>query len=331
MPIIDVKHLSKQYEYYRKQPGLLGSLRSLVHRETLYAEAVKDISFKIEQGELIGFLGPNGAGKTTTLKILSGILHPTSGVVQVLGHTPSELEKTYQKQFALVMGQKNQLVTDLPAIESFTLTKEIYEVPDAAYHETLHELVSLLNIENVLDIPVRKLSLGQRMKCELVAALLHDPKVLFLDEPTIGLDVIAQKNIRDFLKLYNQKKKTTIILTSHYMDDIRELCERVVIINLGKIVYDGNLSELIKKHSPHKLLKVTLDTKKISTKNLSTYGEITDLQPFECTLKVPREKVKKAAADLLSSPLPVEDLLIHEADIDDIIRHIFTAGTTHAN
>lgn len=325
MSVIDVQHLSKQYEYYRKQPGVWGSLRSLVHRETLYADAVQDISFQIEQGELVGFLGPNGAGKTTTLKMLSGILHPSSGTATVLGHIPSRLEEAYQKQFALVMGQKNQLVSDLPAIESFVLTKEIYEVSDAAYRETLDELVTLLQIESILDIPVRKLSLGQRMKCELVAALLHSPKVLFLDEPTIGLDVVAQKNIRDFLKLYNQKKKTTIILTSHYMDDIRALCERVIIINLGKIVYDGNLNELIKKHSPSKLLQVTFQGDGVTRRDLERYGEIHDLNAAQCTLKIPRAEAKRVAAELLSSNLPIDDILIHEVDVDDVVRHIFTS------
>lgn len=324
MSVIDVRHLSKQYEYYRKQPGVWGSLRSLIHRETLYAEAVKDISFRIEQGELVGFLGPNGAGKTTTLKMLSGILHPSSGTATVLGHAPSRLEEAYQKQFALVMGQKNQLVSDLPAMESFILTKEIYEVSDDTFRKTVDELVELLQIGSILDIPVRKLSLGQRMKCELVAALLHNPKVLFLDEPTIGLDVVAQKNIRDFLKLYNQKKKTTIILTSHYMDDIRELCERVIIINLGRIVYDGNLHELIRKHSPAKLLNVTFHGGGVTRKEMRQYGEIHDFNAAQCTLKIPREEAKRVAAELLSSHLPIDDILIHEVDVDDVVRHIFT-------
>ncbi len=324
MSVIHVRHLSKQYEYYRKHPGVWGSLRSFFHRETLYADAVKDISFDIEQGELVGFLGPNGAGKTTTLKILSGILHPTSGEATVLGHTPSDLEEAYQKQFALVMGQKNQLVSDLPAIESFVLTKEIYEVPDDVYAQTLHELVTLLQIETILDIPIRKLSLGQRMKCELVAALLHNPKVLFLDEPTIGLDVVAQKNIRDFLKTYNKKKKTTIILTSHYMDDIRELCDRVIIINLGGIVYDGNLNELIRKHSPSKLLQITFHGAGISREELERYGDIHEINSAQCTLRIPRDEAKRVAANLLSSALPIDDILIHEANVDDVVRHIFT-------
>ncbi|MDP3043244.1 MAG: ABC transporter ATP-binding protein [bacterium] len=249
MPIIEVKNLSKTYEYYKKQPGLLASVKGLFRREKLYVEAVKEINFNIEEGELVGFLGPNGAGKTTTLKMLSGILYPSGGEARVLGHIPWKRQKEYQKQFALVMGQKNQLWWDLPAMESFILNKEIYEVPDKEFKYNLAELTELLDVKDILDIQVRKLSLGQRMKCELIAALLHKPKVLFLDEPTIGLDVVAQKNTRDFIKKYNKEKKTTIILTSHYMKDISQLCQRVIIIDLGRIIYDGRLDDLIKKYA----------------------------------------------------------------------------------
>ena len=205
MPIIQVKNLTKTYEYYKKPAGLWNSIKSLFHREKLFAEAVKKINFSINEGELVGFLGPNGAGKTTALKMLSGIIYPTSGEAEVLGFTPWKRQKQFQKQFALVMGQKNQLWWDLPAMESFILNKEIYEVPDKQFKSTLDELVELLDIKDILDVPVRKLSLGQRMKCELVAALLHSPKVLFLDEPTIGLDVVSQNNIREFLKKYNKQ------------------------------------------------------------------------------------------------------------------------------
>lgn len=249
MPIIEVKNLSKTYEYYKKQPGLLASVKGLFRREKLYIEAVKEINFNIEEGELVGFLGPNGAGKTTTLKMLSGILYPSGGEARVLGHIPWKRQKEYQKQFALVMGQKNQLWWDLPAMESFILNKEIYEVPDKEFKYNLAELTELLDVKDILDIQVRKLSLGQRMKCELIAALLHKPKVLFLDEPTIGLDVVAQKNIRDFIKKYSQEEKTTIILTSHYMEDISQLCRRIIIIDLGRIIYDGRLDDLMKKYA----------------------------------------------------------------------------------
>ncbi|KKS07274.1 MAG: hypothetical protein A2391_00225 [Candidatus Brennerbacteria bacterium RIFOXYB1_FULL_41_13] len=325
MTDIEVKNLSRTYEYYRKQQGLLGSFKSLFHREKLYAEAVKNISFSIESGELIGFLGPNGAGKTTTLKMLSGILHPTNGEVKVLGHIPSQREKIYQKQFALVMGQKNQLIQDLPAIETFVVNKEIYEIPDKEFQENLEELVNLFDIKNILDIQVRKLSLGQRMKCELVAALLHKPKVLFLDEPTIGLDVVAQKNIRDFIKKYNREKKTTIILTSHYMEDIRELCQRVIIINLGKIIYDGKLDDLIKKYAPHKLLKVVFNGNGVRREEVEKFGEIDEFNPYVCTFKTNRSEAKNTAVALLSSNLPVDDIIIDEVDIDDVVRKIFTS------
>ena len=250
MSVIEVKNLSKKFEFYRKQQGLRESFKSLFFREKLYSDALKDINFKIEEGEIVGFLGPNGAGKTTTLKILSGILHPTSGEAKVLGFTPSKREKEYQKQLALVMGQKNNLLKDLPAMESFIMYRDIYEIPEDDFNKNLSELASLLDVKDFLDIPVRKLSLGQRMKCELIAALIHRPKVLLLDEPTIGLDVVAQKNIRSFLKKYNKENKTSIILTSHYMEDIKELCERVIIINFGKIIYDGRLDDLIKKYAP---------------------------------------------------------------------------------
>lgn len=325
MADIEVKNLSRIYEYYRKQQGLLGSLTSLFYREKLYAEAVKNISFSIDSGEIVGFLGPNGAGKTTTLKMLSGILHPTSGQVNVLGHVPAEREKKYQKQFALVMGQKNQLIQDLPAIETFTVNKEIYEIADEEFKENLDELIELFGIKDILDVQVRKLSLGQRMKCELVAALLHKPKVLFLDEPTIGLDVVAQKNIRDFIRKYNQEKKTTIILTSHYMEDIKELCERVIIINLGKIIYDGKLDDLIKKHATHKVLKVVFNGNGVRREDVEKFGEIDEFNPYTCTIRAKRNEAKNTAIALLSSNLPVDDIIIDEADADDVIRQIFNS------
>lgn len=323
MSIIQAKNISKDYEFYRKEPGLKGSFKAFFNRKVQIAKAVKDVSFSINKGELVGFLGPNGAGKTTTLKLLSGIIHPTTGTVSVLGFNPQKREKNYQKQFALVMGQKNQLLLDLPARESFLLRKVIYEIPDNDYKKNLSELVELLDVQSFLDIQVRKLSLGQRMKCELIAALLHKPKVLFLDEPTIGLDVIAQKNIRDFIKKYNQKEKTTIILTSHYMEDIKELCSRVIIINLGSIIYDGNLNDLLKEYVSYKVLKITF-TKPVKTqKVLKNFGEIVSFNEFECTIKVPIEKTKQTAIKILSSDIPVEDILINEDSIDDVIRTIF--------
>ncbi|MFA5871706.1 MAG: ABC transporter ATP-binding protein [Parcubacteria group bacterium] len=322
--IIQVRNLSKTYEYYKKQSGLWASVKGLFRREKLYKKAVKEINFSIEEGELVGFLGPNGAGKTTTLKMLSGILYPTSGEAKVLGYTPWEREAAYQKQFALVMGQKNQLWWDLPAMESFILNKEIYEVTDADFKENLDELVELLDIKDVLDVQVRKLSLGQRMKCELVAALLHKPKVLFLDEPTIGLDVVAQKNIRDFIKSYNEKNKTTIILTSHYMEDVKELCKRVIIIENGEIGYDGDLTSLIEKYAPYKVLKVTFEGGGVREEEVRKFGEVYKFTPNNVTLRVPREKAKNVARDILSSNLPVDDILIDEVEISDVVRKIFS-------
>lgn len=321
---IEIKNLSKSYEYYRAEQGLRGTFKTFFHREKLYAKAVKNISFNIEEGELVGFLGPNGAGKTTTLKMLSGILYPTQGEVKVLGHIPYKKEKEYQKQFSLVMGQKNQLLVDLPAIETFILNKEIYEVPDSEFKETLDELVKLFDIKNILDIQVRKLSLGQRMKCELVAALIHRPRVLFLDEPTIGLDVLAQKSIRDLIKKYNEEKKTTIILTSHYMEDIKELCKRVIIIDSGEIIYDGQLDDLIKRYASHKLLKVTFDGAGAKLEDLEKYGNVENYSPHAVTIKIPRNSSKEAAAKIISSNLPVDDILIDEIDIDEVVREIFS-------
>ncbi len=323
MKIIKVKNLKKTYEFYKKEPGLLASIKGLFRREKLEAKAVNDISFEIEEGELIGFLGPNGAGKTTTLKMLSGILHPSDGGVEVLGFTPWKRQKEYQKQFSLVMGQKNQLWWDLPPIESFILNKEIYEVSDEDYKRNLDELVELLRVKDILNVQVRKLSLGQRMKCELIAALLHQPKVLFLDEPTIGLDVVAQKNVRDFIKKYNEKNKTTIILTSHYMEDIKELCKRIIIIDQGKIIYDGSLQAVIEKYAPYKELKITFNKDGVKREEVEKYGKLDKFGSHSICLLIERNKTKEVAAQILSSEMPVDDILIDEVDIQRVIRRIF--------
>ncbi len=322
MPIIEVKNLTKRYEYYKKAPGLLASVKSLFHREKLFIEAVKNISFSIEEGELVGFLGPNGAGKTTTLKMLSGILYPTSGDARVLGYKPWERKKQYQKQFSIVMGQKNQLWWDLPAMDSFILNKEIYEVPDKQFHATVDELSALLEIKDILDVQVRKLSLGQRMKCELIAALLHSPKVLFLDEPTIGLDVVSQQKMREFIKTYNTQKKTTILLTSHYMEDVEALCKRVIIIDHGEIRYDGALSDLMDTYVDHKVLTITF-TAPVEKKDLEKYGEVHEYAPLRVVLHTTKDEVKKSAAAILTK-LPVDDILIDEVPVEDVIRKIFT-------
>lgn len=329
MSAISVKHLSRYYQVHQKEPGLAGSIKSLFSRQHREVKAIDDISFEIEEGELVGFIGPNGAGKTTTLKVLSGLLYPTSGEVSVLGYTPWKRQAEFQKQFALVMGQKNQLWWDLPAIESFALNKEIYEIPRDKYETTLRELAELLEVKDLLKIQVRKLSLGERMKMELIAALIHSPKVLFLDEPTIGLDVVAQKKMRDFIKIYNQKYHATIILTSHYMDDVKELCRRVIIIDKGKKIFDGRLEDIIRRYADHKMLSVVLDRELTpqQLEKLTMLGGIKEYVYPRLVLQVQRESSNEVAAKLLKS-YPVADLNIEEPQIEDIIREVFTGKDT---
>ncbi len=320
--VIEVKSLKKYFKVHQKEPGLTGSIKSLFIRHYDEKRAIDDISFVIEEGELVGFIGPNGAGKTTTLKCLSGLLYPTSGFVSVLGFVPWQRKPEYLKQIALVMGQKNQLWWDLPAMETFNLNKEIYEVPEKQFRQTLAELVRLLEVEDILNVQVRKLSLGQRMKCELIAALLHSPKVLFLDEPTIGLDVVMQKKMRDFIKDYNRRHKATIILTSHYMGDVKELCRRVLIVDKGKLVFDGQLQEIIKKYTYQKVISVTL-AKEVDPKTFEKYGEVKEFSYPKLVLLVKREATPTTAAKVLDQ-LPVADLNIEEPSIEDIIRGLFT-------
>jgi len=324
MSVISLKNLKKYYRVHQKEPGLLGSIQSLFHRKYYDVKAVNDISFNINEGELVGFIGPNGAGKTTTLKVLSGLLYPTAGEVNVLGYNPWDRRPEFQKQFSLVMGQKNQLWWDLPALDSFILNKEIYEIPQAQFNKILKQLTNMLDLKKILKIQVRKLSLGQRMKCELVSALLHSPKVLFLDEPTIGLDVVMQKKIRDFIKDYNQKFKATIILTSHYMDDVKELCNRVIIIDKGKIFFDGQLNEIIKKYADHKILEVVFN-KPVDKQDLNKIKNI-KIKKFDfpqAVIAVKRKSANQVASDLLKD-FPIADLNITESSIEDIIREVFT-------
>jgi ABC-2 type transport system ATP-binding protein len=318
---ITVRGLNKTFDYFKKEPGLKGSIKSLFWRETLYHHAVKDVSFAIEEGELVGFLGPNGAGKTTTLKILSGILYPTSGEVSVLGHVPWKREPAYQRQFAIVMGQKNQLWWDLPARESFELNRDIYEIDRSAYRRTLDELVEILGVGQLLDVQVRKLSMGERMKCELIAALLHQPRVLFLDEPTIGLDVVSQENIRAFIDAYNRTNRTTVILTSHYMRDVERLCRRVLVINDGRIIYDGSLAELADRYVDHKIVTLRL-TQPVASQALARFGAVTEHNGLSVTLNVPKRDLAQTAQGLLSA-LPVEDLSIEEVAIETVIATMF--------
>lgn len=320
-PVISVQHLSKHFKVHKKKPGLWGSVESLWHREHELVKAVDDISFEIQQGETIGFIGQNGAGKTTTLKILSGLLYPTSGAVRVLGFDPWNRKPEFQKQFALVMGQKNQLWWDLPPVETFELNKAIYEIPDEQYKKTLKKLVDLLEVGDVLNTQVRKLSLGQRMKCELIASLLHSPKVLFLDEPTIGLDVVMQKALRDFIKDYNTEFGATIILTSHYMDDVKEICKRAIVIDHGHKVFDGDLKKLIDSYARNKILSLVF-SEEVTQKKLSQFGEVKNWTELTATILVPRAAAAKTAARVLST-LPVIDVNIEEPPIEAIIREVF--------
>ena len=320
--VIEVANLTKQYSVFKKQEGLMGSLRSLVSRKSEIVTAVNDVSFSIGQGELVGFIGPNGAGKTTTLKCLSGLLYPTSGSVSVLGYAPFDRDKQFLKRISLVMGQKNQLWWDLPAIETFALNREIYEISQDQYQKTLNTLTDLLEVAPLLHVPVRKLSLGERMKMELIAALIHRPQVLFLDEPTIGLDVVMQKKMRDFLKEYNATYKSTILLTSHYMEDVRQLAKRVIIIDHGSLLYDGKLDNLVKKFAKYKTLSIILDTY-VPPAQFDQIGEIVSYDFPRIVIRVPRNASNVAAAQVLEK-FPVEDLTIEEPDMEDIIRDVFT-------
>jgi len=320
-PIITVHHLKRYFKVYKKKAGLLGSVQSLWDRKYQEVRAVDDISFEIQPGEIVGFIGQNGAGKTTTLKMLSGLLYPTAGEVSVLGFNPWDRKSEFQKQFALVMGQKNQLWWDLPAMESFLLNKAIYEVPEQQFKKTLAKLIDLLEVQDIVNVQVRKLSLGQRMKCELIAALLHNPKVLFLDEPTIGLDVVMQKVLRDFIKAYNQEFKATIILTSHYMGDVKELCKRAIVIDQGKMIFDGDLQEIIDRYARNKILSLVL-SEPTKRAQLEKFGEVKDFEYPKATLLVPRANAPKIAGELLNH-FAIADLNIEEPSIDAIIRELF--------
>src|SRR5512136_1496350 len=301
--IIRVDHLTKSFDYYKKELGLRNSLKNLFFREKLTKAAVSGISLEIQAGEMVGFLGPNGAGKTTTLKMLSGILHPTGGKASVLGYVPWERKKAFKMQFAIVMGQKAQLWWDLPANESLFLNKCIYEIDDRAYQATLAELTELLDVRDLLNVQVRRLSLGERMKMELVAALIHKPRLIFLDEPTIGLDLISQKRIREFFKYYNQEKKATVILTSHYMEDVEDLCKRVIIINEGRLVYDDDLVRVNELFAQSKVIKLQLSSL-VSRQVLDTFGQVKAHSEFTATLEVPRLELKERSKAILDG-LPV--------------------------
>lgn len=323
MAAIEVEGLTKAFRTYKKDPGFTGALRGLFHRKFEQTVAVKDVSFRVEEGELVGFLGANGAGKTTTLKMLAGLLYPTSGSARVLGFVPWQRDDGYRRQFALLLGQKNQLWWDLPARESLELNARIYGIEPAAFQRTVDELTELLRVRDKLNVMVRELSLGERMKMELIAALLHQPKVLFLDEPTIGLDVVSQKTVREFLREYNATRRTTILLTSHYMVDIQALCRRVIIIDRGTVFFDGQLSEVLDRFADFKTVTIQCaENRTCPREDLDRFGEVVEHTAASVKLKVKRERVIQVCKALLDE-LPVTDIDIEEVPIEDVVRQIF--------
>ena len=319
--MIKVEDLCKSFTYYKKEVGIKNSVRNLLHREKLIKNAVNNVSFEIEEGEVVGFLGPNGAGKTTTLKMLSGILYPTSGKATVMGYVPWERKKEFKMNFSIVMGQKNQLWWDLPACESLHLNKYIYELDNKSFQNTLDELVELLDVKDLLNVQVRRLSLGERMKLEIIAALIHKPKVIFLDEPTIGLDIISKNKIREFLKFYNVQTKTTIILTSHYMNDIEDMCKRSIIINQGCVVYDNDLSHVNELFNQTKLIKMQL-SQSVDKNILETFGTVKEYEGLNAVLAVKKEDVKECSKVLLDR-VPVIDFTIEDVPIEEGIALLY--------
>jgi ABC-2 type transport system ATP-binding protein len=324
MPAIETTDLRKTYVSHKKSPGIFGAMKGLFSREKTEVEAVKGINLTVEQGELVGFLGPNGAGKTTTLKMLSGILYPTAGKASVLGYTPSDRKPEMLRQISLVMGNKMQLWWDLPAWDSFVVLKELYEVDDARFKRRVDHLVEALQLTDKIHTQVRKLSLGERMKCELVAALLHSPRVVFLDEPTIGLDVVSQKRIRDFLKELHAEDNCTLLLTSHYMQDVQELCDRIVVIDHGATIFDGTLDDLSRRFSDTRRLRLTFENT-VPADELKVYGTVVSQEENVALLDIPRASVGPVTSAVLSK-YPVSDVSIEEVDIEEVIRSLFTQG-----
>jgi ABC-2 type transport system ATP-binding protein len=319
--MIELHNLQKHYTVAEKEAGLMGSVRSFFNRKTKVVKAVDGVSFGIGTGEIVGFLGPNGAGKTTTLKMLSGLLHPTAGSVKVATYTPFERRADFLKTITLVMGQKQQLIWDLPAMDSFLVNQAIYEIGDAQFKTTMGEFTEMLGLDGVLKQQVRKLSLGERMKCELAAALLHKPKILFLDEPTIGLDVNMQLRIREFVAEYNRSENATVILTSHYMADVTALCKRIIVIDKGKTVFDGDLSSLTERMSTEKIVKLQFEHP-VEATVLSLYAEVKNLEGLNAELLVPRAEVSRTSARLLAE-LPIADVTIEDPPIEQVIGRVF--------
>lgn len=317
--VIEVVGLVKHFRVSRRAPGLRAALTGLVRRQYDVIRAVDDVSFAVPEAQVVGFLGPNGAGKTTTLKCLSGLLHPTAGQVRVLGHTPADRSPEFLGQLSLVMGQRNSLFWDLPALEAFTVNRTIYRIPEPAYREALDELVDLLDLAPLLDRQVRVLSLGERMRCELAGALLHRPRVLFLDEPTLGLDVTAQAALRGFLADYHRRHGATVLLTSHYMGDVTALAERVIIIDRGSLRFDGDLTALTRRHAPHRVIRLQL-SRAVEPDGLGF--DVIAHEGSTLTVRVDPDQTAEVAGRLLST-LPVADLAIEDPSIEDVIRSVF--------
>jgi ABC-2 type transport system ATP-binding protein len=320
MSAIEARELTKIYRTNRKEGGLRGAIKGLVRRRYDETHAAERVSFQIDEGEFVGFLGPNGAGKTTVLKMLSGLLNPTSGDARVLGFVPWERRNEMKRQFSLLMGQKNALWWDLPAQESLELNRAIYGIDRARFTQVVGGLSELLEVQDKMNVMVRELSLGERMKMELISALIHEPRVLFLDEPTIGLDVVSQKRVREFLRIYNEEHRIVTLLTSHYMQDIEELCHRVLIIDHGKIFFDGPLAQIIDRFSGHKIISLTFE--KEETRDLSAFGEVIEQTPVSIQLKVPRAKVTETCRQLLTA-CHVSDINVQEVPVEEVIRQLF--------
>ncbi len=328
--MIEVEHVSKVFRVPRKDPGLRGSLKSLFRRRYVDRHAVKDVSFRVDEGEIVGLIGANGAGKTTLVKMLAGIVHRSAGEARVLGFDPWRREDRFRRQIALIMGQKAQLWWDLPASDGFDLLREIYRVPREEFRRALDELTGVLGVGKLLDVPVRRLSLGERMKMELIAALLHSPKVVFLDEPTIGLDLGAQRAVREFLLAYRERRRPAMILTSHYMEDIERLCRRILILKDGELVYDGSLERVVTRYADHRVVTMHLrktDAADADPAALARIGAVIESTPDLLRIRVPRAETAAAAAELLRR-LPVADLAIEEPDIGTIIEKIFSERGT---
>lgn len=321
MPIIEATHLCKTYTTNKRGKGFGGAIKSLINPDKTEVKAVNDVNLCIEAGEIVGFLGPNGAGKTTTLKMLTGILYPTSGECRVMGYKPTDRKPEMLRQISLVMGNKQQLWWDLPAMDSFLVFKELYEVPDHLFKKRLDQLVEALQITDKIDTQVRRLSLGERMKCELVAALLYAPKVIFLDEPTLGLDVVSQKRIREFLQELHEEDGSTILLTSHYMQDVQELCQRIIIIDHGTVVFEGSLETLAAMDAGESQIQLQFDHD-VASDALVKFGAVTAVDGNTATLTLPRDQVPAALSGILSS-FQVQTLSVEEPPLEDVIRRLF--------